>query len=59
MLKTDLDIFSLRDHKESTISGILFISLIIRSALLRGMQSSHLNEKYSVERMLLELEKPI
>ena len=57
MLKTDLDIFSLRDHKESTISGILFISLIIRSALLRGMQCSHSNEKYSVERMLLELEK--
>ncbi len=60
VLKTDLDIFPLRDHKESTIRGILFIffiSLIIRSALLRGMQSSHLNEKYSVERMLLELEK--
>lgn len=60
VMKTDMDIFPLRDHKESTIRGVLFvffISLIIRSALLRGMQSSHLNEKYSVEKMFLELEK--
>ena len=56
-LKTDLDIFPLRNHKESTIRGILFvffISLIIRSALLRGMESSGLLKKYSLERMLLE-----
>lgn len=60
VLKADLDVFPLRDHKEPTIRGtmfVFFVSLIIRSALLRGMQSSHLNEKYSVERMLLELEK--
>ncbi len=60
VMKTDLDIFPLRDHTESTIRGVLFvffISLIIRSALLRGMQSSQLNEKYSLENMLLELEK--
>ncbi len=60
VMKTDLDIFPLRDHSESTVRGtlfIFFISLIIRSALLRGMQSSHLTEKYSVETMLLELEK--
>ncbi len=59
-LKTDIDIFLLRNHKESTIRGILFvlfISLIIRSALLRGMESSGLLKKYSLERMLLELEK--
>jgi len=43
-----------------TIRGTLFVfflSLIIRTALLRGMQSSRLNERYSIERMLLELEK--
>ncbi len=59
-LKTDLDIFPLRNRKESAIRGILFvffISLIIRSALLRGMESSGLLKKYSLERMLLELEK--
>ena len=59
-LKTDLDIFPLRNHKESTIRGILFvsfISLIIRSALLRGMESSGLLKKYSLERKILELEK--
>ena len=59
-LKTDLDIFPLRNHKEPTIRGILFvffISLIIRSALLREMESSGLLEKYSLERKILELEK--
>ena len=60
VLKTDLDLFPLRDHSEHTIRGTLFVfflSLIIRTALLRGMQSSRLNERYSIERMLLELEK--
>ena len=59
VIKTYLDIFPLRNHKESTIRGILFvffISLIIRSALLRGMESSELLKKYSLERMILELE---
>ena len=57
---SSLDIFSLRNHRESTIRGILFvffISLIIRSALLRGMESSGLLKKYSLERMILELER--
>lgn len=60
ILKTDLDLFSLQDHKESTIRGtmfVFFLSTIIRSALVRGMESSKLNEKYSVEKMFLELEK--
>ena len=60
VLKTDMDIFPLGDNKESTIWGVLFVffvSLIIRSGLLREIQSSHLNDKYSVEWMLLELEK--
>ncbi len=59
-LKTDLDIFPMRVRKESTIRGILFIffiSLIIRSALMRGMISSGLIKKYSLEKMILELEK--
>ena len=46
--------------KESTIRGILFvffICLIIRSSLLRGTELSGLVRKYSIERMLLELEK--
>ena len=60
MLKTDLDIFPMRVRKESTIRGMLFvffISLIIRTALMRGMVSSGLMKKYSLEKMLLELEK--
>ena len=60
VLKTDMDIFPLRDHKESTVRGsvfVFFLSLLIRSALRRGMESTKLNEKYSMERMFLELEK--
>ena len=60
MLKTDLDIFPMRVRKESTIRGMLFIffiSLIIRTALMMGMISSGLIKKYSLESMILELEK--
>ena len=49
-LKTDLDIFPMRVRKESTIRGMLFvffISLIIRTALMREMISSGLMKKYS------------
>ncbi len=59
-LKTDLDIFPLRDHTESIVRGSVFVffqQLLIRSALRRGMESTKLNEKYSMERMFLELEK--
>ncbi|MGP6207518.1 hypothetical protein ACNF42_05760 [Cuniculiplasma sp. SKW3] len=59
-LKNDLDIFPMRKRKESTIRGtifVFFLSLIIRNALIRGMISSGLMKKYSLERMLLELEK--
>ena len=49
----------MKNHKESTIRGTLFVfftSLIIRSALLRGMESSGLLKKYSLLGMILELE---
>ena len=36
---------------------IFFISFIIRTALMRGMVSSGLMNGYSLEKMLLELEK--
>ena len=55
-----MDIFPMRIRKESTIRGMLFIffiSLIIRTGLMRGMNSSGLMRKYSLERMILELEK--
>ena len=60
ILKTDLDIFPMRGRTESTIRGILFvffISLIIRAALTKGMLSSGMSNRYSTERMILELEK--
>ncbi len=58
--KTDLNLFPMRVRKEFTIRGVLFvffISPILRSALIRGMKSSSLIRKYSLEKMLLELEK--
>ena len=58
-LKTDLDIFPIR-RRESTIRGtifVFFLSLIIRNALMRGMIASGLMKRYSLERMLLKLEK--
>ena len=53
MLKTDLDIFPMRIRKESTTRGMLFIffiSLIIRSTLIREMISSDLMKRYSLEK---------
>jgi len=60
ILKTDLDIFPLRERKPSTIRGlvfILFISLIVRLAMRRMLSESGLNRKYSMDRVFLELEK--
>ena len=54
ILKTDLDIFPLMVRKESTIRRMLFIffiPLIIRSALMRGMVSSGLMNRYSLEKL--------
>jgi transposase len=60
ILKTDLDIFPLRERKPSTVRGlvfILFISLIVRLAMRRMMSESGLNRKYSMDKVFLELEK--
>ena len=60
ILKSDLDIFPLRERKPSTIRGlifILFISLIVRLSLRRMMTKSGLNRRYSMDKMFLELEK--
>jgi transposase len=59
-LKTDQDVFPLRDHKESTGRGMLlvsFVSVILRSVLIRAMNATKLSKKYSIESMLIELEK--
>ena len=60
ILKTDLDIFPLRERKQSTVRGlvfILFISLIARLAMRRMLAESRLNRKYSMDKVFLELEK--
>ena len=60
ILKTDLDIFPLRERKPSTVRGlvfILFISLIVRLSMRRMLAESGLNRKYSMDKAFLELEK--
>ena len=60
ILKTDLDIFPLRERKQSTVRGlvfILFISLIVRLAMRRMLAESGLNRRYSTDKVFLELEK--
>ena len=43
--------------RKTTFSLLCIYLIVIRSALMRGMISSGLMKKYSLERMLLELEK--
>ena len=59
-LKSELETLPLRTHSTATTRGYLFIaflSLILRSRLLGVMKESGLAKKYSVEGVLLELEK--
>jgi len=59
-LKNEIDILPLNTHSEKTTRGFIFIaflSLIIRSRLMNMMQEAELLDKYSVELLLLQLEK--
>lgn len=59
-LKNELKVLPLKTHSEKTTRGYLFIaflSLALRSRLLRLIKDSDVLKKYSVEGVLLELEK--
>ena len=59
-LKNELDILPLNTHSDKTTRGFIFIaflSLIIRSRLINMMREAKLLDKYSVELLLLQLEK--
>jgi transposase len=59
-LKNELDILPLNTHSDKTTRGFIFIaflSLIIRSRLINRMREAKLLDKYSVELLLLQLEK--
>ena len=61
-LKNEIDILPLNTHSEKTTRGFIFIaflSLIIRTKLINMMRESKLLDKYSVELLLLQLEKLI
>ena len=58
-LKNSLDMKRLRMHTIETVDGRLFvqfIALIITSALRREMQTSKLSEKYTVRKLLIEMD---
>ncbi|MGP8329894.1 MAG: IS1634 family transposase, partial [Methanosarcinaceae archaeon] len=59
-LKNDLQALPLNAKTESTIRGLLFVnylSLIVRIRLINQMRESGLLKNYTVEKLLLELEK--
>jgi transposase len=59
-LKNEIDILPLNTHSEKTMRGFIFIaflSLIIRTRLMNMMREAKLLDKYSVELLLLQLEK--
>ena len=59
-LKNELDILPLNTHSDKTTKGFIFIaflSLIIRSRLINMMREAKILDKYSVELLLLQLEK--
>jgi transposase len=59
-LKNEIDILPLNTHSEKTTRGFIFIaflSLIIRTRLINMMREAELLDKYSVELLLLQLEK--
>jgi len=59
-LKNEIDALPLNTHKESTTRGFLFVAflgLIIRMQLLKRMKEAEISENYSLEMLMLELEK--
>ncbi|MHB1902374.1 MAG: IS1634 family transposase, partial [Cuniculiplasma sp.] len=60
IMKSDLDIFPLRERTPTTVRGLIFIlylSLIVRLSMRRMLTESGLNKKYSMDKVFLELEK--
>jgi transposase len=59
-LKNEIDILPLNTHSEKTTKGFIFIaflSLIIRTRLVSMMRKAGLLDKYSVELLILQMEK--
>jgi len=59
-MKNDIQSLPLNTNKDSTTKGfifICFIGLIIRMRLLNIMRETKIIEEYTVESLLLELEK--
>ena len=60
MLKNDISALPLNAQKTETVKGFIFLcflALILRMRLLRMMQDTELSKNYTVDALLLELEK--
>ena len=59
-MKNDLDTLPLNARREDSVRGYLFmvfIALIIRMRLQMILKETGLSKQYSIEKLLLELEK--
>jgi len=59
-LKSEIEVLPLNTHSEKTTRGFIFIaflSLIIRTRLQNMMREAEILDKYSVEQVLIQLEK--
>jgi transposase len=59
-LKSEIDILPLNTHSDKITRGFIFIaflSLIIRTRLMNMMRDAEILDKYSVELLLLQMEK--
>jgi transposase len=60
ILKNDLELSTPNVHKDTTLKGILFISLlalIIRMKIMNTLKQADMIKDYSFEKMMLQLEK--
>ena len=60
MLKNDIDALPLNVRRDALVAGYLFVcflALILRMRLLHLVKEAVLNEKYSIEGLVTELEK--
>ena len=60
ILKNDLEFSTPHTHKDTTLKGLMFISLlalIIRMKIMRELKKANMSKDYGFEKMMLQLEK--
>jgi len=60
ILKNDLELSTPHTHKDTTLKGLMFISLlalIIRMKIMNELKKANMSKDYGFEKMMLQLEK--